>query len=103
MNKRYFFIFALYVGIQSFLLQLIDQLIGKSLVPGGHNGFVFIAFQGWALYFLLGSTLRGAVTGFCGYVMGILFAVLMIAAASAFSGLRLLAVPVTALDRKSVV
>ena len=48
MNKRYFFIFALYVGIQSFLLQLIDQLIGKSLVPGGHNGFVFIAFQGWA-------------------------------------------------------
>lgn len=97
MNKRYFFIFALYVGIQSFLLQLIDQLIGKSLVPGGHNGFVFIAFQGWALYFLHGSTLRGAVTGFCGYVMGILFAVLMIAAASAFSGLRLLAVPVTAL------
>lgn len=97
MNKRYFFIFALYVGIQSFLLQLIDQLIGKSLVPGGHNGFVFIAFQGWALYFLLGSTLRGAVTGFCGYVMGILFAVLMIAAASAFSGLQLLAVPVTAL------
>lgn len=97
MNKSRFFIFALYVGAQSFLLQLADQLIGRSLVTGGHSGFVFIAFQGWALYFLLGSTLKGALTGLCGYVMGILFSVIMIALSSVLSGLGVLTVPVAAL------
>jgi len=97
MDKKQFFLFALYVGAQSFLLQLVDQLIGKSLVPGGHSGFVFIAFQGWALYFLLGSTLKGAVTAFCGYIMGVLFSILMVGGSGVLAGLDILAVPVVAL------
>ena len=78
MKKSQYLIFAIFVGIQSFLLQLVDQLIGTHLVSGGHSGFVFIAFQGWGVYFLLGSSVKGAVKGFCGYILGILFAVIMI-------------------------
>ena len=97
MNKKQFFLFALYVGIQSFILQMIDQSIGKNLVSGGNRGFVFIAFQAWALYFLLGSTVKGAVTAFCGYIVGIIFAVIMNVGAELLSGLGILAIPVIAL------
>ena len=97
MDKKKFLVIAVYVGIQSFLLQLVDQLIGKCLVSGGTKGFVFIAFQAWALYFLLGNSLKGAVKGSCGYILGIIFAVIMSAGAGMFSWMGILAVPVTAL------
>lgn len=97
MKKSQYLIFAVFVGLQSFLLQLIDQLIGTHLTSGGHSGFVFIAFQGWALYFLLGSSVKGAVKGFCGYVLGILFAIIMIGLATLWSGLGIITVPVVAL------
>lgn len=97
MNKNRFLIFALYVGLQSFLLQVVDQLIGPHLTPGGHSGFVFIAFQGWALYFLLGSNVKGAVKGFFGYVLGVFFALIMIGLTEAFAGAGRLAVPIVAL------
>lgn len=97
MNKSQFLVFAVYVGVQSFLLQLVDQLIGTHLTPGGHSGFVFIAFQGWALYFLLGSSLKGAAKGFCGYVLGILFAVIMIGMGKLFPEAGMFTVPVVAL------
>ncbi|MDD3361480.1 MAG: DUF1097 domain-containing protein [Hespellia sp.] len=97
MKKSQFLIFAVYVGIQSFLLQLIDQLIGQHLTPGGHSGFVFIAFQGWALYFLLGSNLKGAVKGIMGYVLGIVFAVIMMELSGVFTGAGILTVPIVAL------
>ena len=42
-DKKKFLVIAVYVGVQSFLLQLVDQLIGKCLVSGGTKGFVFIA------------------------------------------------------------
>lgn len=97
MKKSRFLIFAVFVGIQSFLLQLVDQLIGTRLVSGGHSGFVFIAFQGWALYFLLGSSVKGAVKGFCGYVLGIVFAVIMIGMPAAFPDLGIFTIPAVAL------
>ena len=97
MDRKKFLVIAVYVGLQSFLLQLVDQLIGKCLVSGGTKGFVFIAFQAWALYFLLGNSLKGAAKGFCGYILGIAFAVIMSAGVNAFSWMGILAVPVTAL------
>lgn len=97
MKKSTYFIFAVYVGIQSFLLQLVDQLIGSKIVDGGHSGFVFVAFQAWALYFLLGSSLKGGVKGFCGYALGIIFAVIMIVVAGVFAAAGILALPITAL------
>lgn len=97
MDKKKFLVIAVYVGLQSFVLQLVDQLIGKCLVSGGTKGFVFIAFQAWALYFLLGNSLKGAAKGFCGYLLGIVFAVIMLAGANAFSWMGILAVPITAL------
>lgn len=97
MSKSWFFIFAVYVGLQSFLLQLIDQLIGTQLVIGGIKGFVFIAFQSWALYFLLGSTVKGGLKGFAGYFMGIVFAVIMLKMGMAVVDLGIFAVPMTAL------
>lgn len=97
MNKIRFLIFAVYVGLQSFLLQFMDQLIGTHLVSGGTKGFVFIAFQGWALYFLLGSKVKGAIIGFFGYLLGIIFAMVMAEISAVFQNLGILAVPITAL------
>ncbi|MBU3875945.1 DUF1097 domain-containing protein [Faecalicatena sp. AGMB00832] len=97
MKKSQYLIFAVFVGLQSFLLQLADQLIGTHFVAGGHSGFVFIAFQAWALYFLLGSEVKGAVKGFCGYVLGILFAAIMIGLAYVLPDAGIWTVPVVAL------
>lgn len=97
MDKKKFLVIAIYVGLQSFILQLVDQLVGSRLADGGTKGFVFIAFQAWALYFLLGNSVKGAVKGFCGYILGIVFAVVMAALSDAFSWMGILAVPVTAL------
>lgn len=97
LSKRQYFLFAVYVGLQSFLLQLADQLLSRRLLPEGNVGFVFLAFQGWALYFLLGSRVKGAVQGFCGYVAGILFGIIMIALADVCSGAGIFALPIVAL------
>lgn len=97
MKKSQYAVFAIFVGVQSFLLQLVDQLIGTHLVQGGHSGFVFIAFQGWALYFLLGSNVKGAIKGFLGYVFGILFAVIMIEMSLVLPNLGIWTVPLVAL------
>ena len=97
MSKTRFFVFAVYVGLQSFLLQLVDQLIGARLVPGGTKGFVFVAFQSWALYFLLGSTVKKGLKGLAGYCMGIVFAIVMLEVGDILGGLGIFAIPVTAL------
>ena len=97
MSKTRFFVFAIYVGLQSFLLQLVDQLIGVRLVSGGTKGFVFVAFQSWALYFLLGSTVKKGLKVLAGYCMGIVFAIVMLKAGDILGGLGIFAIPVTAL------
>ena len=45
MKKSQYLIFAIFVGIQSFLLQLVDQVIGTHLVSGGHSGFVLDVYK----------------------------------------------------------
>lgn len=96
MSKSRFFVFAVYVGLQSFLLQLVDQLIGTQLVSGGTRGFVFVAFQSWALYFLLGSNIKGGLKGFVGYALGIFFSIIMLQVSMTFGGMGMLAIPITA-------
>lgn len=97
MKKRHFLFFALYVGIQSFLLQIVDRMIGPYLTDGVNLGFAFIAFQGWALYFLLGSKSTGIIRGMSGYTAGIAFSIVMILVGNWFSFMGIWAVPITAL------
>lgn len=97
MKKNQYIYFAIYVGIQSFLLQLLDKMISPHLFPKDNNGFVFLAFQGWALYFLLGSNIKAAIKGFCGYFIGICFSILMILLNNIFSSLGIFTAPVVAL------
>lgn len=97
MKKNQYIYFAIYVGIQSFLLQLLDKMISPHLLPKDNSGFVFLAFQGWALYFLLGSNIKAAIKGFCGYFIGICFSIIMILLSNIFSSLGILAVPLAAL------
>lgn len=97
MNKKQFFVYAVFVGAQSFLLQLIDQLIGFDLVSGGNKGFVFLAFQSWALYFLMGCNMKGAIKASAGYVLGIAFAIVMLIIPELLPAIGIFCVPVTAL------
>lgn len=73
------------------------MLLSPYLTEEANRGFVFIAFQGWAMYFLLGSETKGIIKGMCGYAAGIGFAVVMIFVGSWFSFAGMWAVPVTAL------
>ena len=97
MKGKHFFVFAFFVGVQSFLLQAADIFISSHLIRGENLGYVFIAFQGWALYFLLGSRIDGIVRGMCGYSVGILFSVIMIFISRQLYPAGRLAVPLTAL------
>ena len=94
---KWFLVFALFVGGQSFLLQLADSIISSYIIGGDNLGYVFIAFQGWALYFLLGSRTEAIVKGICGYGAGIAFSVIMIAVSRQFQPIGRFAVPLTAL------
>lgn len=97
MKKRDFFIFAVYVGIQSFLLQLADKCLSPWLTAGSNEGFAFVAFQGWALYFLLGGKPKGIIKGLLGYAAGIGFAMLMVLIGTWLTFTGVMAVPITAL------
>lgn len=97
MKKSQFLLFAIFVGVQSFLLQVIDQLLSRYVIPFENSGFVFIGFFGWALYFLLGGNLKGGAKVFGGYIMGIFFAIIMFFVAGAFKGTGMFAVPIAAL------
>jgi hypothetical protein len=87
----------MFVGVQSFLLQLVDQVLQRQFLQDVNKGFVFLAFTSWAMYFLLGKNIKTALQGLCGYVMGIGFAVIMLLLGEVLSFLEIWSVPVVAL------
>ena len=73
MTLKKFAVIPLMIGVLGFTIQLVDQLLAPlmptAIQPG--QGFGWIAFQAWALYFLAGLNVQGAIKGFLGYAIGI--------------------------------
>jgi hypothetical protein len=77
-----FIVIPLFIALQAFTMQAIDQWISGAFPPAGNSGFGWIAFQAWAMFFLAGCTVKGGIRTFLGYVSGIVasIAIMMLGA-----------------------
>jgi hypothetical protein len=104
-----FIVIPLFIALQAFTMQAIDQAISGYFPPAGNVGFAWIAFQAWAMYFLAGCTIKGGVKTFIGYTVGVVASILIMTIGPALSGplafwafplaVFLIVVPVICLER----
>ena len=59
------------IGILAFLIIVTDQLLSPIMKPAGNNGFSWISFQAWAVYFFAGGIIVGGIKTFLAYAVGI--------------------------------
>lgn len=97
MNAKKYFPIALFIGVQAFAIQIIDQLLGPVVPPAGNGGFGWIAFQSWAVYFLAGGTLKGGARSLIGYVIGMVASIAIIAGSGIVGALGFFATPIVLL------
>jgi hypothetical protein len=71
------------ISVLATILVVGDALIGSC----GGNLKTFITFQAWAMYFMAGCTVMGAVRVMCGYLGGALASIAIMELAGAFSGI----------------
>lgn len=104
-----FIVIPVIIAALAALLQVVDQLIGSTAYFAGLNGFGWLSFQAWALYFLAGCTVKGAVRTFFSYVSGIVGSILIMKLGGALAGtvgfwavplaLLIIVIPVICLER----
>lgn len=95
-----FIVIPIMIAALAAILQVVDQLIVQAgWFSIATNGFAWLSFQAWALYFLAGGTIKGGVRVMLGYVSGIVasMAIIAFAGALADSGLGFWAVPLSLL------
>lgn len=90
------FAFPLVVAVLACLIQLLDQVLNPHMPPESNNGFTWIAFQAWAVYFFAGCDVKGGIKSLIGYAIGIGASILIMVLANAFTpfGFFSVAVPV---------
>ena len=93
MPLKKFVVIPLIVAVLAFLIQIIDQLLSPLLPPVPNNGFCWIAFQAWAVYFLAGCNLQGGIKALLGYATGIVASILIMTMAGWLGSLGFFAVP----------
>ena len=94
MKKISFALGSAYTALLAFIIVCIDQLIKKYMPIGAVNGFTYVAFVAWAVYFFSGCTGKGGIRAAIGYVIGITFSVGIILIAGLFSCTPFFAVPI---------
>ncbi|MDR3246749.1 MAG: DUF1097 domain-containing protein [Prevotellaceae bacterium] len=95
MKSLSFAVGAAYTALLAFVIVCIDNLIKGFMPIGAENGFTYIAFVAWAVYFFSGCTGKGGIRATIGYVVGVTFSIGIILLAGVFSFLgTFLAVPV---------
>ncbi len=82
--KKYFPI-ALFIGIQAFFIQIIDQVLMQFLPTVGNLGFGWISFQAWAVYFMAGCTPKNGGRALIGYILGMISSIIIIYFGGRFS------------------
>ena len=71
MSLKKIVVLPLIVAVLAFCIQIIDQLLIPLMKPFPNNGFCWIAFQAWAVYFLAGGNIKGGIKSLIGYAIGI--------------------------------
>ena len=95
MTKKFVMI-PIGIAILAAILQVIDQLL-VGVLPIANNGFGWIAFQNWALYFLAGSTAKGGLKSLIGAATGVVASILIISFAGVLGSIGFWAVPTSIL------
>ena len=93
MSLKKFVIIPLIIAVLAFLIQIIDQVLAPLMSPSPNNGFCWIAFQAWAVYFLAGCNIQGGIKALIGYAVGILGSIAIMELAGVFGSLGFLSVP----------
>jgi len=95
MKSLSFAVGSAYTAFLAFVIVCIDQLLKGFMPIGAVNGFTYIAFVAWAVYFFTDCTGKGGIRAAIGYVVGITFSIGIILLAGVFSCLgAFFAVPV---------
>ena len=97
MKKILFAVGTAYTSLLVLILVSIDQLIKQYMPIGSEHGLVFIAFVAWAVYFFSGCTVKGGIKAAIGYVVGVVFAILIMLLAGVISSIGFIAVPLAAM------
>lgn len=84
-----FIIIPIFIALQAFTMMLIAPFIPFTNLPLGGAGLItWIAFQSWAMYFLAGCTVTGALKTLVGYLGGIIASVAIFELGGALSKLN---------------
>jgi len=93
MTLKKFIVIPLIIGVLAFFIQIIDQLLAPLMSPFPNNGFCWIAFQAWAVYFLAGCNIQGGIKALIGYVTGIVASIAIMELAGVCGSLGFFSVP----------
>lgn len=85
MKFKYFIFIPLTLAVFASTLQMLDQIISSQLPVPGHQGFGWIAFIGWSLYFVAGGNIQGGKKILYGFAFGIAAAAAVLQLGSALS------------------
>ena len=93
MSLKKFAVIPLIIAVLAFCIQIVDQVLSPVMQPAPNNGFCWIAFQAWAVYFLGGCTVKGGIKGLIGYAIGISGSILIMNMAGWFAPLQFFSIP----------
>ena len=82
--KKHIFLSLLISGLALVIL-LIDFFLSRLMEPMNKIGFCWIAYLSWALYFIVGKTLKGSAKVLFSFLVGILTTLIIIQSVSFFS------------------
>ncbi|MDR2120777.1 MAG: DUF1097 domain-containing protein [Tannerella sp.] len=82
-----------YTALLAFIIVCIDQSIKGYMPVGSENGFTYIAFVAWAVYFFTG-TAKDGIRAAIGYVIGITFSIGIVTLSGVFTCMPWFAVPI---------
>lgn len=89
--------FYIFVGIVSFFLQLCDQVLNRYLFQSNFTGFVFISFLAWGSFALVEEEKKNIPYLFSNFILGLIFAVLMVILGNSSQFLGIFSIPLVAL------
>jgi len=97
MDFKKFIVIPVFIAILAAGFIVLDQLLSPHMPIADNKGFGWVTFQAWAMYFLAGCTVKGGARTFLGYVLGVLFAIIIIKLAGIFGSAGFWAVPLAVL------
>jgi hypothetical protein len=96
MKNISFALVSAYIAFLAFIIVCIDLSIKGCMPIGSENGFTYIAFVAWAVYFFTG-TAKDGIRAAIGYVVGITFSIAICKLAGLFSCTPFFTVPIAVL------